>query len=181
MTNDEQGTAPAPDAPRVRIIGIGNPSRCDDGVGLVVARALASKNLANATVVEQSGEGAVLSEVWQDAEVVFLIDAVSSGAAPGTVHRIDAHTESLPTDFFRSSSHSFGLAESIELARAMNQLPPRLIVYGIEGKSFATGIGLSPEVVGAARRVVGGVARELRATRRRRVRAKPRPAPSAQA
>jgi len=32
---------------------------------------------------------------------------------------------------------------------ALDQLPPRLIVYGIEGKDFTSGEGLSPEVAAA--------------------------------
>ncbi len=156
---------------RILIVGVGDPERCDDGVGLVVARALRTKKFANTTIVESSGDGALLSQLWQEAARVFLIDAVSSGAPPGTVQRIDAHSRTLPTDLFRSSSHTFGLAEAVELARALNQLPPRLIVYGIEGKNFDLGLGLSPEIIAAARRVVGSVTHELRAYRRRNARA----------
>ncbi len=163
-----------PGQAKVLVIGIGNPARCDDGVGIVVARALAAKRLPNASVVESVGEAAALSQLWTGAETVFVVDAVSSDAEPGTVHRIDARTRSLPTGIFQSSSHNFGIAEAVELARAMNQLPTRLIVYGIEGKHFETGIGLSPEVVSAARRVVGSIARELRGRRRHPPRAKRR-------
>jgi hydrogenase maturation protease len=163
------------DVPRVLIIGVGNPARGDDGVGIAVARALAAKRFANATVVEASGEGTTLTQLWQGAQTVILVDAVAVGAEPGTIHRIDARTQALPTDVFRGSSHSFGVAEAIELARALNQLPPRLVIYGIEGKSFESGIGLSPEVIGGARRVVGRIARGVREQRRRSLRPQPPP------
>ena len=48
------------------------------------------------------------------------------------------------------STHAFGVAEALELARALNRLPPCLLIYGIEGKNFAMGTGLSPEVRTAA-------------------------------
>ena len=64
-------------------------------------------------------------------------------------------------EFFRFSTHAFGLAEAVELARALGRLPPRLIVYGIEGKSFEAGVGLSPEVGAAVQEVVERVLGEL--------------------
>ena len=44
--------------------------------------------------------------------------------------------EARPVDIrVGSSTHALGLAEAMELARALGRLPP-VIVYGIEGKTF---------------------------------------------
>jgi hydrogenase maturation protease len=144
------------------VIGIGNEYRHDDTVGLIVARRLREKNLDGVKVLELSGEGAALIEAWRDAETVILVDAVHSGAAPGTIFRFAARQQSIPTTFFHYSTHAFSVAEAIELARTLNQLPSRLIVYGIEGKDFAAGEGTSPEVEQAASRVVDSITEELR-------------------
>jgi hydrogenase maturation protease len=160
--------------PRILVIGVGSQERGDDGVGPLVARAMGAKNLPHTTIVEESGEGGALLEAWKGADAVILIDAVSSGAAPGTLHRFDAQAQSIPAKFFRYSSHTFGVAEAVELARALSQLPSRLIVYGIEGKAFETGIGLSPEVVDTARSVVRAATHEVRSLLPRRPRARPR-------
>jgi len=53
------------------------------------------------------------------------------------------------------------VAEAIELARALGQLPPKLVVYGIEGKDFSAGVGLSPEVEGRIAELTERVLREL--------------------
>ena len=151
----------APGKPRTLIIGLGNEYRRDDAVGLVVARRLRQAAPKSVRVLEETGEGASLLESWQDADAVILIDAVQSGAAPGTLHRLDAHAQPMAKEFFRFSTHAFGLAEAVELARALGRLPPRLIVYGIEGKSFEAGVGLSPEVEAAAGVVVERVLGEL--------------------
>lgn len=143
------------------LIGIGNEYRRDDAVGLIVARRVQKKALTTITVREASGDGAALIEAWKETQTVILVDAVGSGAEVGTIHRIEAHQQSLPTKFFHYSTHAFSVAEAIELARALNQLPPRLIVYGIEGKNFAAGVGLSPEVNEAAQKVVDGVWRDV--------------------
>ena len=85
---------------------------------------------------------------------MILIDAVSSGAAPGTIYRLDAKTEPIPAKFFNYSSHAFGVAEAIAMATALKRLPPELVIYGIEGKNFAAGVELSAEVAHAIDAVV---------------------------
>ena len=96
-------------------------------------------------MVEQSGEGTSLMEAWKDCDHVLIIDAVSSGARPGIIHRMDA-SEPIPSKFFSCSTHNFGVAEAIELGRTLNQLPAHLKLFGIEGKNFEHGELLSPEL-----------------------------------
>jgi hydrogenase maturation protease len=59
------------------------------------------------------------------------------------------------------STHGFGLAEAIELARALGGLPPRCVVYAIEGSSFEEGAALSPPVVAAAAEVARRLCGEI--------------------
>ncbi|MBO0725380.1 MAG: hydrogenase maturation protease [Blastocatellia bacterium] len=132
------------------IIGVGNEYSCDDAVGLIVARRLKERLADSVTVLEQSGDGAALIEAWRGAETVIIIDAVMSSAAPGTIHLFDANMRPLPKDAFRYTTHAFGVVEAIELSRALGELPRSLTVCGIEGKNFAAGVGLSPEVEKAA-------------------------------
>ena len=80
------------------------------------------------------------------------MDAVSTGAEPGTLHRFDATAEPLPAELFRSSTHALGVADAVELARELDRLPARLAVYGIEGENFETGEGLTPAVEDDRRR-----------------------------
>ncbi|MCR4321832.1 MAG: hydrogenase maturation protease [Candidatus Brocadiaceae bacterium] len=138
----------------ILIIGIGNQYRGDDGVGLRIAQDIKKKSPDHVNVIEQSGDGISLMDSWKDSDAVILIDAVHSGAQPGTIHRFDVHTQTIPTKFFHYSTHAFGVAEAIELARALKQLPQNLIVYGIEGKCFEAGIGLSLEVEKAVEEVM---------------------------
>ena len=101
-------------------------------------------------------------EAWRGAENVVVVDAVRSGAAPGTLHRLDAHERPLPSQFFNYSTHAFSVAEAVEMSRALDQLPPHLSVYGIEGKDFAAGEGLSVEVEAGARKAVEQILKEIR-------------------
>jgi len=131
------------------IIGVGNTFRHDDGVGIWVARRLRKQLSHEAFVLEASGEGGALLDAWQGAESVVLVDAIRSGAVPGTIRRFDATVERI--DSIRwCSSHTFGVGEAIEVARALHELPPRLTLYGIEGDNFDLGVGLSTSVIRSA-------------------------------
>lgn len=132
-----------PESPRILVIGVGNEYRSDDAVGLLVARRLRQLSLENVTVIEQSREGADLMESWKGADTVIIVDSASSGARPGTIHCVDARAQQIPRGLLRYSTHAFSVAEAVELARVMNWLPPRMVVYGIEGERFEEGVAIS--------------------------------------
>lgn len=136
----------APGELMVLIIGIGNPFRRDDGIGPTVAGRIAALGLPGVEVRLESGEGTKLMQSWAGQDEVIVIDAVRSGEQPGRVHVLEAHHVPVPTAYFHYSSHAFGLAEAIEVGRVLGELPPRLIVIGVEGRDFASGSGLSPEL-----------------------------------
>ena len=142
-------------------MGVGNEYRRDDAAGLRVARSIRQRQPTSVSVTEQTGEGAALMEAWQGAPAVILIDAVHSGGKPGTIHRFEAHAQPMPAEFFHYSTHAFSLAEAIEMARALKRLPPRVVVFGVEGKDFTSGIGLSPEVETATQEVTTRILSEL--------------------
>jgi hydrogenase maturation protease len=143
----------------VRVIGMGRLDRGDDAVGRRAARMLRQRLPAEIAVVECPGEMYDLIEAWEGAEAVVIIDAVSSGAPPGTLYRLDARRDPLPPDR-ATSTHGFGLAAAIELGRTLELLPPRVIVYGVEGAEFGPGTELSTSVVAALEWVAALVATE---------------------
>jgi hydrogenase maturation protease len=144
------------------LVGVGNEYRSDDGVGLVVAREIHEKLIPSVTVKEESGEGVALMDAWQGFQNVIIVDAVSSGAMPGTIFRIDANKETVPIKFFHYSTHAFSVSEAIELARTMNTLPSRLLVYGIEGAAFTAGVKISSRVKEAANQVIEQIVGEFK-------------------
>ncbi|MFQ5450436.1 MAG: hydrogenase maturation protease [Nitrospinaceae bacterium] len=146
----------------IRVIGIGNDFRKDDAAGLLTARILKERFPDSVTVAEQNGEAAALMESWRGADRAILIDAAHSGDSPGTVRRFDAVKEPLPSGIFRCSSHQFGVTECVELARALGRLPGSLVIYGIEGKDFGDGTGVSKEVENGIREAVDRVVEEVR-------------------
>ena len=145
-------------APDILVIGVGNAQRGDDSIGLVVAQRLADRNLPGLQVKQQSGEALSLIAAWEGHNDVVLVDAASSGAAPGTIHRFNAIEERLPERRFTASSHGFGLSQALELARALDRLPARCRVFAVEGETFGHGEGLSPALAADLDDIVARVA-----------------------
>ena len=143
------------------IIGIGNPDCGDDAIGPLVARLLAGHVPPEVSIIERAGDMIGLLEEWTGWDTVVLIDAAATITTPGSIHRIDLLRERLPNGLSLASTHAFGVADAVELARALGQLPERLIVYAVEGCRFEPGVPQSPEVVAAAEKVAAQVVLEV--------------------
>jgi hydrogenase maturation protease len=132
------------------VIGVGNPERGDDGAGPEVIRRLGSKAHQGMRLVATSGsDPATIIDAWAEAGTAIVVDAMISGAVPGSVSRFDLTQNPLPSAVRLVSTHALGATTAIELARALGRLPGRLIVYGIEAGTMGDGSGLSPPVSAA--------------------------------
>lgn len=146
------------------VIGLGNRWRRDDGIGLHAAAALRTA-LADhpeplaVDIVTAAGEPAELMELWAGRHRVWLIDALVVGTAPGTHHRLDA-SDPLPRPSSHSS-HGLGLAQAVELARALDELPRQLVIHGLEPADLDDGPDLSPVVTAALPRLVTALLNEI--------------------
>jgi hydrogenase maturation protease len=147
-------------APPSLVIGVGNASRGDDSVGLAVARRLRTRPARPARIVEFEGEGTGLLDLWEDERFVVVVDAVLSGAEPGTIHRIDARGSFVFPSKPTSSTHGLSVGEAVRLGRSLGRLPGRLVVYGVEGSQFTPGDELSQPVARAIDRVVESILSE---------------------
>jgi hydrogenase maturation protease len=143
------------------LIGIGNRFRRDDAAGLEVVRRLRLAHPPGVILIEQEGEPASLIEAWSTADEALVVDGISSGSAPGRLHRFEVTDAPLPAEIFNPSTHAMGLPEAIELARELDRLPGRLVVYGIEGESFEAGEGLSYPVQKTVEKLVLDLYHEL--------------------
>lgn len=145
------------------VVGVGSRFGGDDAAGLAVLERLRGSGLQDHVhLLETEGEPAGLIGDWAGVDDVIVVDAVRSGAAPGTVHRLDALKGPLPASLVHMSSHAFGISDTVELARALGRLPRSLEIYGIEGRDFGIGAPLAPEVEQAVERVAAELRVRLR-------------------
>ncbi len=157
----ETSGAPAPAGDRL-VIGIGRDGRGDDAAGLEAVRRLGE--LGAVPCVLSDGEPTRLLELFGRAPRVWVVDAVRSGAAPGTLYRFEG-TEPPPYRAVgTTSTHGLSLGEAIALGRALDRLPGALIVHGIEAGPVALGDGLSLAVARAIPRLVARVRAEIDAS-----------------
>ncbi len=149
--------------PPLILAGIGSPYRRDDGVGLRVADRVAAERagqpgIDNIGPIEDTFD---LLGKWDGAALAVVIDAVRTGAAPGTVHVVEVAPRERPSpsgeDRRPVSSHGIGLSGVLALAAATGTAPSRVVVVGIEGQDFERGEGLTEAVERAVPRAVGTV------------------------
>lgn len=149
------------------VIGLGNEYRSDDAAGLMAARRIGEQAIPAIGVVTDIADGAALVDAWYKARLAFVIDGTASGSEPGTIFRFDMRDQKIPSGMFTTwSSHVFDLVKTIEFAEALGRLPSKLIVYGIEGRTFNPGLGLSDSVLigveGVVRRIIDEIEVESR-------------------
>ena len=130
------------------IIGLGNPDRGDDAVGMLVARQVAAER-RDVLALEFDDPSEAL-DAWDSDDTVIVADAISSGGRPGDLHMVDVAEQKLPAgNWSAGGTHALGLAAVVELARSLDLLPSRLVVVGVEAGQFDHGAPLSEAVKAA--------------------------------
>jgi hydrogenase maturation protease len=154
---------------RTVVVGVGNEYRRDDGAGPeVIARLRARQpgdaRLSGVTLALSDGEPGRLIDLWEGATLAVVIDAVrDTTLPPGHWHQLTTGALADLADS-AASSHSIGLADTVELARLLGRLPARLTILAVAGRDFGFGAGLTAEVAAAVGELVEQV-REIVACR----------------
>ena len=119
----------------LRVLGIGSPFG-DDQLGWEVVKLLEQFPDLNPFIPGQlqliycDRPGMYLLELMRGANTIFLIDAVKTGSVCGTLHRFkNQEIEAVNSPL---SSHALGIAYAIKMGRALDELPPNVILYGME-------------------------------------------------
>jgi len=118
---------------RARIIGIGQDSAGDDGIGIAVARRLLNMRLpGDIEVIERSEPSAIITQLINGVERVILVDAIIDNASTGRIVQIDPSRTRASTGRLLST-HGIGLLEAIDLARTLDEaaMPRQIVIVGI--------------------------------------------------
>lgn len=143
----EARTAVAEPSLRLLVIGCGNPMAGDDSVGVEILRRLRAQADGFCQLRELPHANVELLELFDTADVILFLDAVVSGAPPGTLHLVPLPSPSLaPRALGPLSSHGWGLAETLELARALGRRAPHLVLLGVEIARVSLDARRSPPV-----------------------------------
>ncbi|MDX1886010.1 hydrogenase maturation protease [Mycolicibacterium sp. 120270] len=143
------------------VIGIGNDFRRDDGVGLAVVQAIGRLDLPGVETMTAIGVPGVILDAWAGRPAVVVDAAAGSGMVPGRIRR---WTPEGATTSVGTSSHSFGLAQTYALGRALGLLPASLVVFTVDIADAGMGPGLSAQVSAAIPDAVEAVLAEIAVT-----------------
>lgn len=148
----------------VVVIGIGNVVCSDDGLGVHAVRRLRERrrHTDHVELVEGGTAGLLLLPHLADARRAIIVDAIDTGAAPGTLIRLDAldWAEAFTGGL---SPHDVGLRDLLGAARFSGAWPHELVLHGIQPCSTAIGTQLSGPVAAALDALVDRIAAELAA------------------
>ncbi len=142
------------------IIGVGNPVRTDDAVGLRVARELGG---CGVDVVELCAGGLRIMEAMAGYQRAVVVDAIERGGRPGSIYRFCEGQ--LPETRNTSSTHDGSLPAALALGRAAGlQIPAEIQFWAVEAGDVETfAETLTPAVEAAVGLVVEAIWNEVSA------------------
>jgi hydrogenase maturation protease len=144
------------------IVGLGNPLRGDDGVGVRVAESLAGLALPDAVEVVDGGTpGLELVNLMEGWLRVILVDAAHVGREAGQFVRFTLDQARLPGQDEHLSIHAAGLRDALLLAQVLGVLPDEVIIFGVQPACLDWHEGLSPEVEAALPALVQSILKEV--------------------
>ena len=130
----------------LKVIGLGNILKGDDGIGPVIIEELEKSELSVPIQLCDAGSDAfTILDHLLGSEPVLIIDCARMGKDPGTVQKIKTEDiERIPADV-GMSLHGYSLAEVWQIARSMGT-PKDLSIIGVEPEKVQFNSDLS-EVV----------------------------------
>ena len=132
----------------ILVIGIGNPLRCDDGVGPYIADCIEAKGLNDVKVwVTQQLQVEDLAAMLEFKRVI-LVDASLAGPL------LDFHPVKKTGDQTLSSSHHLSAETFVNLASSIYHKDLHMHLCSIKGDSFDVGDKISPDVLQRAQDAV---------------------------
>ncbi|RDE19818.1 HyaD/HybD family hydrogenase maturation endopeptidase [Motiliproteus coralliicola] len=132
----------------VLVLGVGNILLTDEGIGVRTIEALLERYHVPAGVELLDGgtAGMELMEVMARREHVILLDAVNTGAEPGTV--VTLEEDEVPALFrSRISPHQLGISDLLGVMSLTGELPNHFTLFGVVPYSMETGTELSEPMV----------------------------------
>ena len=106
------------DSAQTLLVGVGNPLRGDDGVGIHVVRRLRERGLPDGCVAEELHGGwlSLLDRLHLYRRLV-VVDAVDAGLAPGTIVEVELPGGGGALAAAPATGHALGLVEVLQIAR----------------------------------------------------------------
>ena len=144
------------------VLGLGNTIMSDDGIGPVVIDKLHQELILcdELRLLDGGTLGLDLLPYLEGVQRLIIVDAVEIGREPGTVVRLAGEEVPLALET-KLSPHQMGMKDLLAVARLMDQLPPEIILIGVQPASLEMDTELTPPVAAAVPTLLAMVQAEL--------------------
>ena len=138
---------------RTLVIGVGNLLLRDDGAGIHVVNRLRARS-PKVDVLNAALGSVELLEDMRGYQRVIIVDAIITGAEPGTVFKVNLHQQEAPPVI--TSSHGIDIVTTLRLGEELySDMPSERIIIGIEAEDVTTfSEECTPRVAKAVEKVV---------------------------
>ena len=125
---------------KVLVLGIGNPLRSDDGVGIHVIEALKAENLGKSVDIKEGLSGLDMLNAIIGYERIIMIDAIKTGGESGTIYKLsveDLHAQQTLDTF---STHDVDIPTMLKLGRDLypGKIPEDIVIIAVEAEDIET-------------------------------------------
>ena len=131
---------------KVGVIGIGNPLRRDDGIGIVLLEKLVERKNElpeNVEFVNGGTGGMNLLHILARYDVAVVIDAVNFDGEVGESKLFkseDVNSKKIPINI---STHESDILKVIQLSKKLKECPSKLFIFGIQSEDTSFGQTIS--------------------------------------
>jgi len=134
---------------KIGVIGLGNPLRRDDGIGLLLLQYLheqINKLSKNIEFIDGGTSGMNLLHLLGKYDTIFILDAVDFKGIPGEIKKFTlAEVKNQKIQFFHST-HEPDFLNVLAFLKELDELPKQLLIFGVQSKDISYGTGLSKEL-----------------------------------
>jgi hydrogenase maturation protease len=127
------------------VLGVGNVIMGDEGVGVRCAEWLESRVPAGVVVIDGGTSTHELLGELENLDLLVIVDAVATASPPGTLVRLEG--DHIPSAFSNKlSPHQHGINDLLANLALLGRSPKRLVLFGVQPKTIALGMELTPEI-----------------------------------
>ena len=134
---------------KVLVLGIGNPIRADDGVGIHITEALKQEMVRDTIDIKNGISGLDILGAITGYDRIIVVDALQSGGEPGTIYRLSLEDLGFKKTLHTFSTHDMDFLATIELGKSIfaGRMPKEIIIIAVEADDITTVSELcTPEV-----------------------------------
>ena len=143
---------------KLKIIAVGNDLYGDDGIGNAVLNALSQiPEMKEIELIDGATDALGLIDHFEGTEHIIIVDAAQMWEKPGTVKVFSREDVKLKIKMDHLSVHGISLAETFDIAQAVDSLPEKITIIGIEPKNIGISETLSDVVTKSIPEVVSNI------------------------